>query len=91
MGGVPPQPHPVASRHRDLADDPPTDVFPPVPAAADDDVHRGQVGPADQEVHRAAQARRRAQGESRTHGQNHADGQGQGHSYGHGHGHGHTH
>jgi len=91
MGGVPPQPHPVASRHRDLADDPPTDVFPPVPAAADDDGPRGQaVGPADQEVHGAAQARRRAQGESRTYGQNHADGQGQGHSYGHGHGHGHT-
>src|SRR5690349_14429177 len=42
MAGVPPQPHPVAGRHRDLADDPPTDVFPPVPAAADD-VRRGEI------------------------------------------------
>src|SRR5690349_16191121 len=41
MAGVPPQPYPVAGRHRHRADDPPTDVFPPVPAAADG-VHRGE-------------------------------------------------
>ena len=40
MGAVPPQPHPVDGRHRDLVDDTPTDAFPPVVVPEADSARR---------------------------------------------------